>query len=56
MTIFQANGQSVAVLNMNYTVAKTLVNALTVAIDEYEKKFKTTVPEIELGTGKVKFP
>jgi len=50
MTIFQANGQAVAILNMNYTVAKTLCNALSQAVGEYEKKFSTKVPDIEFST------
>ncbi len=50
MTILQCNGQAVGVVNMNYTVAKTLVKAFSVAISEYEKRFKTTVPDIELAS------
>jgi hypothetical protein len=52
MTIFQANGQAVAIVNMNYTVAKSFVNALSQAIEEYEKKFDTKVPIIEFGLSK----
>ena len=56
MTIFQVNGQSVAIMNLNYTVAKTLASALTEAIAEYERKFNTKVPEIDFssfGPGRV---
>lgn len=50
MTIFQSNGLSVCLINMNYTVAKSYVRALTAAIDVYEKKLNTKVPDIELAT------
>ena len=50
MTVFQSNGQPIALLNMNYTVAKSLANALSIAVREYEKKFNTNVPDIEIGT------
>jgi hypothetical protein len=49
LTIFQSNGQSVCMMNLNYTVAKTLASALTSAVSEYEKKYNTSVPDIELA-------
>lgn len=48
MTIFQANGQSICIMNLNYTVAKAYMSALGTAIKAYEDKLKTQVPVIEL--------
>jgi hypothetical protein len=50
MLILQCNQQNVGILNMNYTVAKSLVNALSVAIAGYEKRFTTEVPNIEIAS------
>lgn len=50
LTIFQANGQSICMLNLSYGVAKTLADALHTAINEYEKKYQTKIPDIELGS------
>jgi hypothetical protein len=50
MTIAQCNGQTVCILNMNYTVAKSLIAALTLAIEGYENKFHTKVPDVRLST------
>lgn len=52
LTIFQSNGQPVAILNMSYPVAKTLSAALAEAITEHEKKFNTSVPEIDFDSNK----
>lgn len=50
VTVFQANGLPVAILNMSYGVAKSIVNALNVSISDYEKKFNTEVPIAEIAS------
>jgi hypothetical protein len=50
MTIAQCNGQTVCIFNMNYSVAKSLITALTAAIEGYEKKFNTKVPDVRPPT------
>ncbi len=51
MMLLQTNQQTVGIVNMNYTVAKSLMKALSVAVESYEKKFETKVPDIQIGTG-----
>ena len=50
MLVLQSNQQNIAVMNMNYTVAKSLANALAQAIDGYEKRFQTKVPDIQIAS------
>lgn len=50
MVLLQTNQQPVGVVNMNYTVAKSLMNALSLAVESYEEKFKTKVPDIKIGS------
>ena len=50
LTIFQANGQNICVLNLNLITAKTLATSLGNMLAEYEKNNNLIIPVMDLAS------
>jgi hypothetical protein len=50
LTVFQCNNQHVFIVNLSYTVAKTLANTLGNLVRDYEARHNLTIPVVGMAS------